>query len=193
MCFKTGKLVGSLISLVFFVLLSMSSYIMTFQIVFLMDRNFFSANNTCRVAPVINKEILHSPLFLKLSVLINDLSFHCRLWKRHLWSSIMSGTSLVSLVSDLVELCVEKKLVDLLEMTVFTIIESTTNWHRFLELELNLTVVRRLQPYVSSAHFLPYSYNLLAFIQFLKVVLDIYVMRYTRRITLCTNLYFIIV
>jgi len=39
----------------------------------------------------------------------------------------MSGTSLVSLVSDLVELCVEKKLVDLLEMTVFTIIESTTN------------------------------------------------------------------
>jgi len=99
----------------------------------------------------------------------------------------MSETSLVSLVSNLVELCVEKQ-VDLLERTVFTIIESTTNWHRFLELELILTVVRHLQPYVRSAHFLLYSYNLLAFIQFLKVFLDIYVMRYTSRITLCTNL-----
>ena len=59
MCFKTGKLVGSLISLVFFVLLSMSSCIMTFQIVFLVHRNFFSANKTCGIAPVINKEILH--------------------------------------------------------------------------------------------------------------------------------------
>ena len=40
--------------------------------------------------------------------------------------TVVSETSLVSLVSDLVEWCVEKK-VDLLERTVFTIIESTTN------------------------------------------------------------------
>ncbi len=46
-------------------------------------RNFFCANKTRWCAHVLNKEILHLPLFLKLSVLIINLSLHCRLWNRH--------------------------------------------------------------------------------------------------------------